>query len=77
MCNRRKRNVKDGQSSLLDVRPNLRISFIGNDNLKSGRSGIDLTWQDIIFPTRVSLYFNECDIIYDPYPLYMGFKTKL
>merc|ERR1712223_1419357 len=54
ICNRRKRSVKDGHSSLLDVQPNLRISLISNGILESGKSGIDLTWQDVISPTRVA-----------------------
>ena len=68
--------MKDGHSSLLDVQPNLRISLISNGILESGKSRIDLTWQDVISPTRVSIFFNKCNSIsyIKKYRLYLVFK---
>ena len=58
ICNRRKRDVKDDRNSLLDIRPNLRISLISNGPFRGEKDSVDLTWRDVIFPTRVCFHSN-------------------
>ena len=63
ICNRRKRNVKVDHESLLDIRPNLRISLISNDPFRGKKNSVDLTWRDVISPTRVGSHSNLHDLI--------------
>ena len=63
ICNRRKRNVKVDRESLLDIRPNLRISLISNDPFREKQNSVDLTWRDVISPTRVCSHSNLHDLI--------------
>ena len=63
ICNRRKRDVKADRDSLLDIRPNLRISLISNGPFRGEKDSVDLTWRDVIFPTRVGFHSNLHNLI--------------
>ena len=57
ICNRRKRDANVDSDPLLEIQPQLSISLIRDDKLQQGRKDVtDLTWQDVISPTRVGLY---------------------
>ena len=61
-CNRRKREAKSENNSILNVRPNAKISLIkeGKEQSNCTKScETQLTWQDIIFPTKVGRELKE------------------
>ena len=70
ICNRRKRDVKVDRDSLLDIRPNLRISLISNGPFRGEKDSVDLTWGDVIFPTRVGFHSNFLNYTHKYFSLY-------